>query len=76
MLISIGRDLDGMNLVVGRAVHMGDTLPAKVKPDHSVAYVCHGGTEITKHDFEVYSCHSRRKKQDIRFSSLFRALTF
>lgn len=53
MLISIGRDLDGMNLVVGRAMHQGDMLPAKVKPDHNVAYVCHGGGEHMKHDFEV-----------------------
>ncbi|XP_011263785.1 uncharacterized protein LOC105255934 [Camponotus floridanus] len=53
MLISIGRDMDGMNLVVGRAMHQGDMLPAKVKPDHGVAYVSYGGAEYTKHDFEV-----------------------
>ncbi|XP_020289100.1 uncharacterized protein LOC109857327 [Pseudomyrmex gracilis] len=53
MLITIGRDMDGMNLVVGRAHHQGDMLPAKVKPDHGVAYVCHGGNEHVKHDFEV-----------------------
>ncbi|KAM0736495.1 hypothetical protein ACS0PU_006144 [Formica fusca] len=53
MLISIGRDMDGTNLVVGRAMHHGDVLPAKVKPDHGVAYVCYGGVEHTKHDFEV-----------------------
>ncbi|GAB1863071.1 hypothetical protein CAJAP_04150 [Camponotus japonicus] len=53
MLISIGRDMDGTNLVVGRAMHQGDMLPAKVKPDHGVAYVCYGGVEYTKHDFEV-----------------------
>jgi len=53
MMISIGRDLDGMNLVIGRAMHQGDMLPAKVKPDHGVAYVCYGGAEHMKHDFEV-----------------------
>ncbi|KYM83378.1 hypothetical protein ALC53_06110 [Atta colombica] len=53
MMISIGRDLDGMNLVVGRAMHQSDMLPAKVKPDHGVAYVSHGGAEHMKHDFEV-----------------------
>lgn len=53
MTISIGRDMDGMNLVVGRAMHMGDMMPAKVKPDHGVAYVSHGGDEHMKHDFEV-----------------------
>lgn len=55
MMISIGRDLDGLDLVVGRASHQGDMLPAKVKPDHGVAYVCHGGVEHTKRDFEVRS---------------------
>ncbi|XP_032669896.1 natterin-3-like isoform X2 [Odontomachus brunneus] len=53
MMISIGRDLDGSNLVVGRANHQGDMIPAKVKPDHNVAYVAHGGAEHTKHNFEV-----------------------
>ncbi|KAL2738914.1 natterin-3-like [Vespula squamosa] len=52
-MITIGRDLDGMNLVVGRARHHGDVLPAKVKPDHSVAYVCHNGNEHMKHEFEI-----------------------
>ncbi|XP_076756579.1 uncharacterized protein LOC143426809 [Xylocopa sonorina] len=52
-MISVGRDLDGMQLVVGRAVHNGDMLPAKVKPDHAVAYVCHEGREHIKHDFEI-----------------------
>lgn len=53
MLISVGRDMDGSNLVVGRAMHHGDMLPAKVKPDHHVAYVSHGGSEHIKHEFEV-----------------------
>lgn len=66
-MISIGRDLDGMNLVIGRAMHMGDMLPAKVKPDHSVAYVSHGGDEHMKHDFEVQlGCG----KRGTRFSSV------
>ncbi|EFN63148.1 hypothetical protein EAG_12887 [Camponotus floridanus] len=34
-------------------MHQGDMLPAKVKPDHGVAYVSYGGAEYTKHDFEV-----------------------
>ena len=49
----MGRDLDGSNLVIGRAKHEGDILPAKVKPEHGVAYVAHGGREHMKHDFEV-----------------------
>lgn len=52
-MICIGKDLDGLNLVVGRALHHGDMLPAKVKPEHGVAYVCHNGSEHMKHDFEV-----------------------
>ncbi|XP_014480079.1 PREDICTED: natterin-3-like isoform X2 [Dinoponera quadriceps] len=52
-MISVGRDLDGANLVVGRAMHQGDMLPAKVKPEHGVAYVSHGGSEYTKHNFEI-----------------------
>ncbi|KAK9295884.1 hypothetical protein QLX08_009942 [Tetragonisca angustula] len=52
-MIFVGKDLDGMNLVVGRALHQGDMLPAKVKPEHGVAYVSHGGNEHIKHDFEV-----------------------
>lgn len=52
-MISVGKDLDGMILVVGRAYHNGDILPAKVKPEHGVAYVAHGGKEHMKHEFEV-----------------------
>lgn len=54
-MIFVGKDLDGMNLVVGRALHQGDMLPAKVKPEHGVAYVSYGGNEHIKHDFEVKS---------------------
>ncbi|XP_044578754.1 natterin-3-like [Cotesia glomerata] len=52
-MITIGRDLDGAHLVVGRAHHHGDLLPAKAKPEHGVAYVAHGGAEHIKHDFEI-----------------------
>lgn len=52
-MICAGRDLDGANLVVGRANHNGDVLPAKVKPEHAVAYVAYGGAEHEKHHFEV-----------------------
>lgn len=55
MLISIGRDLDGRDLVVGRARHEGDMLPAKVKMEHGIAYISYGGVEHIKHDFEVHS---------------------
>lgn len=52
-MLVIGHDLDGFALVVGRAYHQGDLLPAKVKPQHGVAYVSYDGVEHTKHDFEV-----------------------
>ncbi|XP_043284383.1 natterin-3-like [Venturia canescens] len=52
-MITAGRDHDGSNLVVGRAHHQGDLLPAKAKPEHGVAYVAYGGREHTKHDFEI-----------------------
>ncbi|XP_015438003.1 PREDICTED: uncharacterized protein LOC107193118 isoform X2 [Dufourea novaeangliae] len=52
-MILIGKDLDGTNLVVGRAYHCGDMLPAKAKPEHGIAYVCHNGQEHIKRDFEI-----------------------
>lgn len=48
-----GVDLDGADIFVGRAYHDGDLLPAKVIPANNVAYVCHNGREIAKHNFEV-----------------------
>ncbi|KAK0075842.1 hypothetical protein PV325_006245, partial [Microctonus aethiopoides] len=52
-MITVGRDEDGAQLVVARARHHGDTLPAKGKPEHGVAYVAYGGAEVMKHDFEI-----------------------
>lgn len=52
-MITIGRDQDGAQLVVARAHHHGDMLPAKAKPEQGIAYVAHGGAEHMKHDFEV-----------------------
>lgn len=52
-MITVGRDEDGAQLVVARARHHGDMLPAKGKPEHGVAYVSYGGAEVMKHDFEV-----------------------
>jgi len=59
MLIIIGRDLDGRNLAVGRAMHQGDILPAKVKIEQNIAYVSHGGKEHVKHNFEVNFAKNR-----------------
>lgn len=48
-----GRDVDGSQIYVGRAFHDGDMIPAKVIPDKGVAYVCQGGEEHPKSNFEV-----------------------
>uniref|UniRef100_A0A182WHU4 DUF3421 domain-containing protein n=1 Tax=Anopheles minimus TaxID=112268 RepID=A0A182WHU4_9DIPT len=52
-MVRAGVDCNGEIIYVGRANHKGDTLPAKVIPTNNAAYVCHGGKEILKHDFEV-----------------------
>lgn len=51
--IRAGRDADGCTIYVGRAFHEGDLLPAKVIPDKQLAYVCWGGEEHPKTEFEV-----------------------
>uniref|UniRef100_A0A1B6J6I1 Uncharacterized protein n=1 Tax=Homalodisca liturata TaxID=320908 RepID=A0A1B6J6I1_9HEMI len=48
-----GRDVDGTPLYVGRAMHEGDLLPAKVRADGMTAYVSYGGREFPEHQFEV-----------------------
>ncbi|XP_043267817.1 uncharacterized protein [Venturia canescens] len=48
-----GRDCDGSTIYVGRAYHNGDMLPAKVIPERNAVYVCHGGEEHSKHEYEV-----------------------
>ncbi|KAL7037529.1 hypothetical protein ACKWTF_009263 [Chironomus riparius] len=48
-----GVDADGSIIYIGRAFHNGDMIPAKVIPDKSMAYVCYGGEEIEKDDFEI-----------------------
>lgn len=48
-----GVDSDGTVIFIGRAFHEGDMVPAKVMPDKNAAYICYGGEEIFKEDFEV-----------------------
>lgn len=48
-----GKDVDGSTLYAGRAFHEGDILPAKISPSHGGAMVAHGGSEHTKHEYEV-----------------------
>lgn len=62
-----GRDIDGTQIYVGRALHDGDMIPAKVIPEKDVAYVAHGGQEHAKHSFEV------RTGISLFFSSFFRS---
>ncbi|KAF7987326.1 hypothetical protein HCN44_003088 [Aphidius gifuensis] len=52
-MVEIGVDHDGLKLVIGRASHNGDILPAKVKPEHGVAYVSYNGVEYGKTDYEI-----------------------
>ncbi|KAK7793959.1 hypothetical protein R5R35_005821 [Gryllus longicercus] len=51
--VRAGRDRDGDPIFVGRAWHEGDLLPAKVVPNKGGAYVCWGGTEHHKDQYEV-----------------------
>ncbi|XP_035917002.1 uncharacterized protein LOC118514324 [Anopheles stephensi] len=52
-MVRAGVDCDGEVIYVGRAFHEGDMIPAKVIPTKNVAFVCHGGEEVLKEDFEV-----------------------
>lgn len=49
----MGTDVDGDEIYAGRAPHEGDILPAKVIPNKNACYVCWGGEEIVKDQFEV-----------------------
>ncbi|XP_058125211.1 natterin-4-like [Anopheles coustani] len=52
-MVRAGVDADGEVIYVGRAFHEGDMIPAKVIPGKNLAFVCHGGEEVLKEDFEV-----------------------
>uniref|UniRef100_A0A2M4CPW9 Uncharacterized protein n=1 Tax=Anopheles darlingi TaxID=43151 RepID=A0A2M4CPW9_ANODA len=52
-MVRAGIDTDGDVIYVGRAFHEGDMIPAKVIPTKNLAFVCYGGEEILKEDFEV-----------------------
>uniref|UniRef100_A0A2M4BZD0 Putative farnesoic acid o-methyltransferase-like protein n=3 Tax=Anopheles marajoara TaxID=58244 RepID=A0A2M4BZD0_9DIPT len=52
-MVRAGIDTDGDVIYVGRAFHEGDMIPAKVIPTKNLAYICYGGEEILKEDFEV-----------------------
>jgi len=47
-----GRDENGI-VFIGRARHNGELLPGKVVPANKTAYVCHGGKEHPKEEYEV-----------------------
>ena len=48
-----GRDSSGEVYYIGRHSHRGDTLPGKVHPSHQCLYVCVGGKEISKKEYNV-----------------------
>ncbi|XP_037806109.1 uncharacterized protein LOC119600114 isoform X1 [Lucilia sericata] len=48
-----GHDTDRAVIYVGRAMHEGEMLPCKFIPSKGCAYVCYGGYEINKRNFEV-----------------------
>ncbi|XP_058055468.1 natterin-4-like isoform X1 [Anopheles bellator] len=52
-MVRAGIDTDGEVIYVGRAFHEGDLVPAKVIPTKNLSFICHGGEEILKEDFEV-----------------------
>lgn len=54
--ILAGHDQDQTPMYIGRAWHEGDQLPAKVLPSKRACYVCHGGNEILKENYDVL-CH-------------------
>lgn len=51
--IKAGVDKDGGNIYLGRAIHNGETLPAKIVPNHRCAYVSWDGKEHRKDQYEV-----------------------
>ncbi|KAF5305512.1 hypothetical protein FQA39_LY01603 [Lamprigera yunnana] len=53
-----GVDKDGSDIYVGRAFHEGDWIPAKVIPEHHIAYVAYAGEEHVKETFQVL-CEQR-----------------
>uniref|UniRef100_A0A182Q766 Uncharacterized protein n=1 Tax=Anopheles farauti TaxID=69004 RepID=A0A182Q766_9DIPT len=52
-MVRAGVDSDGEVIYVGRAFHEGEMIPAKVIPTKNVAFLCYGGEEVLKEDFEV-----------------------
>lgn len=51
--IIAGHDSDRTPIYAGRAYHEGEWLPAKVIPSKGCAYVCYGGYEFPKTDYQV-----------------------
>ncbi|EAT43285.1 AAEL005259-PB [Aedes aegypti] len=52
-MVRAGVDADGSVIFAGRAFHEGEMIPAKVIPSKNACYICYGGEEIMKEDFEV-----------------------
>lgn len=58
-----GKDSDGSNIYVGRAIHSGVKLPAKAIPSKRACYVSFNGLEILVERFEVSDKESHFKKE-------------
>jgi len=54
-----GKDSDGSLIYVGRALHSGVKLPAKVIPSKNACYVSYNGKEILVDNFEVLTHDAR-----------------
>ncbi|XP_055632147.1 uncharacterized protein LOC129771994 [Toxorhynchites rutilus septentrionalis] len=52
-MVRAGVDSDGATIFAGRAFHEGEMIPAKVIPSKNLAFICYGGEEVLKEDFEV-----------------------
>lgn len=48
-----GYDANNASIYVGRAIHNGEQLPAKIIPKMEVAYISYNGIEIPKYQFDV-----------------------
>eukprot|EP00727_Mastigamoeba_balamuthi_P002181 m51a1_g11960 hypothetical protein (330) ;mRNA; r:794768-796064 len=48
-----GRDVDGTDLYVARAMHNGSMIPGKGHPKHGCCYVSFGGREVPVRSYEV-----------------------
>lgn len=61
--VEAGHDSDGDPIYVGRALHCGELLPAKVIPNKQLAYVSASGLEHQKQDVEVLTQYTHQYRK-------------